>query len=127
MGKFDLMDIQPAPRGVPQIEVAFELDANGILSVSAADKKNPPNSKSITIESHQGRLSEDKIARIVADAVKFKSEDDEKRKTIEAKNELEGALIVVFCLINYSISQENSIHTRTSLSLQISSRSLSKR
>jgi len=91
MGKFELMGIRPAPRGVPQIEVAFELDTNGILRVSAADKKNPSNSAKITIESQRGRLSEDEIARIVAEAAQYKAEDEEKRKTIAAKNELEGA------------------------------------
>merc|ERR1712130_787693 len=90
LGKFELMGIPPAPRGVPQIEVTFDLDCNGILSVSAKDKKTPTNSANITIDSNTGRLSQDEINRIVADAEKYKAEDDVKRKTIQAKNELEN-------------------------------------
>merc|ERR1712152_69803 len=82
--------IPPAPRGVPQIEVTFDLNANGILSVTAKDKKNAANSAKITIDSNKGRLSEDEINKIVADAEKYKAEDEEKRKTIQAKNELEN-------------------------------------
>jgi len=90
LGQFELMGIPPAPRGVPQIEVSFDLDANGILSVTAKDKKTPTNSVNITIDSNKGRLSEDEINRIVADAEKYKVEDEEKRKLIQAKNELEN-------------------------------------
>merc|ERR1711997_1230105 len=90
LGQFELMGIPPAQRGVPQIEVSFDLDANGILSVSAKDKKTPTNSMNITIDSNKGRLSEDEINRIVADAEKYKAEDEEKRKTIQAKNDLEN-------------------------------------
>jgi len=90
LGKFELMNIPPAPRGVPQIEVTFDLDANGILSVSARDKKNTDNVKKITIDSNKGRLSEEEINKIVADAEKYKAEDEEKRKTIQSKNDLEN-------------------------------------
>ena len=90
LGKFELMGIPPAPRGVPQIEVTFDLDANGILSVSAKDKKNPSITNKITIDSNKGRLSEEEINQIVADAEKYKAEDEEKRKTIQSKNDLEN-------------------------------------
>jgi len=90
LGKFELMGFPPAPRGVPQIEVTFDLDANGILSVAAKDKKNASISNKITIDSNKGRLSEDEIAQIVADAEKYKAEDEEKRKTIQSKNDLES-------------------------------------
>merc|ERR1719229_1522856 len=83
LGKFELMGFPPAPRGVPQIEVTFDLDANGILSVGAKDKKNASIS-------NKGRLSEEEIQHIVAEAEKYKAEDEEKRKTIQAKNELES-------------------------------------
>jgi L1 cell adhesion molecule like protein len=90
LGKFELMGIPPAPRGVPQIEVTFDLDANGILNVSARDKKNTSNTKKITIDQQKGRLSEDEIKKIVEEAEKYKAEDEEKRKTIQAKNDLEN-------------------------------------
>jgi L1 cell adhesion molecule like protein len=90
LGKFDLTGIPPAPRGVPQIEVTFDLDANGILSVSAKDKKNESNSKKITIDQQKGRLSEEEIKKIVEDAEKYKAEDEQVRKRIGVKNDLEN-------------------------------------
>jgi L1 cell adhesion molecule like protein len=90
LGKFELMRIPPAPRGVPQVEVTFDLDANGILSVSAKDKKNESNTKKITIEQQKGRLSENEIKRIVEEAEKYKDEDEQLKKKITAKNDLEN-------------------------------------
>merc|ERR1719335_850651 len=81
LGKFDLQGIPPAPRGVPQIEVCFDLDANSILSVSAEDKNNASTKKSIRIEQQKGRLSSDEIERIVKEAEKFKAEDDAKAES----------------------------------------------
>merc|ERR1712025_1032916 len=92
LGKFDLQGIPPAPRGVPQIEVGFDLDANSILSVTASDKNNASNSKSIRIEQQKGRLSSDEIDRIVKEAEKFKSEDDAKKQKVDAKISLENVI-----------------------------------
>merc|ERR550517_2177281 len=89
LGKFDMSGIPPAPRGVPQIEVSFDLSANGILSVNAKDKKGSASGK-ITIESQKGRLSEDEINKIVADAEKYKEEDERMKKKVTAKNDLEN-------------------------------------
>ena len=90
LGKFDLMGIPPAPRGVPQIEVTFDLDANCILSVEAKDKKDPSKSKKIQIEAQTGRLSDDEIKKIVEDAERFKKDDELKAQTIQSKNDLEN-------------------------------------
>jgi len=92
LGKFDLQGIPPAPRGVPQIEVGFDLDANSILSVTAQDKNNASNTKSIRIEQQKGRLSSEEIDRIVKEAEKFKAEDAAKRERVDAKNQLESVL-----------------------------------
>ncbi|PFH49300.1 hypothetical protein AMATHDRAFT_63428 [Amanita thiersii Skay4041] len=87
LGKFELSSIPPAPRGVPQIEVTFEIDANGIMKVSAADK-GTGKSESITITNEKGRLSQEEIERMVAEAEKFAAEDEAQRKRIEALNAL---------------------------------------
>ncbi|KAK0432114.1 heat shock protein 70 family [Armillaria borealis] len=87
LGKFELSSIPPAPRGVPQIEVTFEIDANGIMKVAAADK-GTGKSESITITNEKGRLSQEEIDRMVAEAEKFASEDEAQRKRIEALNSL---------------------------------------
>jgi len=87
LGKFELTGIPPAPRGVPQIEVTFEIDANGIMRVSAADK-GTGQSESITITNEKGRLSQDEIDRMVREAEEFAAEDEAQRKRIEALNSL---------------------------------------
>jgi len=89
LGKFDLTGIPPAPRGVPQIEVTFDVDANGILNVSAADKSSGKSEK-ITITNDKGRLSSEDIEKMVADAEKFKAEDEVQKERISAKNGLES-------------------------------------
>ena len=91
LGKFQLEGIPPAPRGVPQIEVTFDIDANGILNVSACDKSTG-KSENITITNDKGRLSQDEIDRMVSEAEKYKEEDDEARKVVDKKNELESYL-----------------------------------
>merc|ERR1712188_274487 len=99
LGKFELSGIPPAPRGVPQISVAFDIDANGILNVSAEDKTTGKKNK-ITITNDKGRLSKEDIERMVQEAEKYKEEDEAHTKKIEAKNSLE----------NYAYSMRNTIN-----------------
>ena len=89
LGKFELSNIPPAPRGVPQIEVTFDVDANGILNVSAADKSTGKTEK-ITITNDKGRLSKEDIERMVNEAEEMKGEDDKQRDRVAAKNALES-------------------------------------
>jgi L1 cell adhesion molecule like protein len=89
LGNFNLEGIPPAPRGTPQIEVTFDIDANGILNVSAADKATGKSEK-ITITNDKGRLSKEEIEKMVQDAEKYKDEDDKLRKKVDAKNGLES-------------------------------------
>ncbi|EFJ11785.1 hypothetical protein SELMODRAFT_125427 [Selaginella moellendorffii] len=98
LGKFELSGIPPAPRGVPQITVAFDMDANGILNVSAEDKTTGKKNK-IVITNDKGRLSKEEISKLVQEAEKFKAEDDEARKKIDARNALE----------NYAYNMRNTI------------------
>jgi len=98
LGKFELSGIPPAPRGVPQITVCFDIDANGILNVSAEDKTTGQKNK-ITISNDKGRLSKDEIERMVQEAERYKAEDEEHKKKIEAKNSLE----------NYAYNMRNTI------------------
>ena len=88
LGKFELTNIPPAPRGVPQIEVTFDIDRNGILNVSAAEKSTGKENK-ITITNDKGRLSADDIERMVKEAETFKTQDEQQRAKIAAKNSLE--------------------------------------
>lgn len=99
LGKFNLEGIPPAPRGVPQIEVTFDIDANGILNVSAVDKGTGKQNK-ITITNDKGRLSKEDIEKMVNEAEKYKAEDDKIKKKIEAKNALE----------NYCFSMKNTLN-----------------
>jgi len=89
LGKFELSGIPPAPRGVPQIEVTFDIDANGILNVSAVDKSTGKENK-ITITNDKGRLSKEDIERMVQDAEKYKADDEKQRDRISSKNSLES-------------------------------------
>ena len=89
LGNFGLTGIPPAPRGVPQIEVTFDIDANGILNVSALDKSSGKQEK-ITITNDKGRLSKDEIERMVNEAEEYKVEDDKQKERISAKNGLES-------------------------------------
>nr|QGH83426.1 glucose-regulated protein 78 [Leishmania tropica] len=89
LGKFDLSGIPPAPRGVPQIEVAFDVDENSILQVTASDKSSGKREE-ITITNDKGRLSEEEIERMVREAAEFEDEDRKVRERVEAKNSLES-------------------------------------
>lgn len=89
LGKFELSGIPPAPRGVPQIDVTFDIDANGILNVSAVEKSTGKENK-ITITNDKGRLSKDDIDRMVSEAEKYKADDEKQRDRVQAKNALES-------------------------------------
>merc|ERR550514_1654566 len=88
LGKFQLEGIPPMPRGVPEIEVTFDIDANGILNVNAMEKSTGKEQK-ITITNDKGRLSKDEIERMVEEAEKYKAEEEANRARVEAKNALE--------------------------------------
>ncbi|VAI07208.1 unnamed protein product [Triticum turgidum subsp. durum] len=98
LGKFELSGIPPAPRGVPQITVCFDIDANGILNVSAEDKTTGQKNK-ITITNDKGRLSKEDIEKMVQEAEKYKAEDEEHKKKVDSKNALE----------NYAYNMRNTI------------------
>ncbi|XP_044487248.1 heat shock cognate 70 kDa protein-like [Mangifera indica] len=98
LGTFELKGIPPAPRGVPQINVCFDIDANGILNVSAEDKTAGVKNQ-ITITNDKGRLSKEDIERMVQEAERYKSEDEQVKKKVEAKNALE----------NYAYSMRNTV------------------
>jgi len=89
LGQFELSGIPPAPRGVPQIEVTFDIDANGILNVTAKDKNTGKDNK-ITINKDKGRLSKEEVDRMVHEAEQHRAEDDEQRAKVEARNSLEA-------------------------------------
>ncbi|KAI3975122.1 hypothetical protein MKX01_038450 [Papaver californicum] len=98
LGKFELSGIPPAPRGVPQITVCFDIDANGILNVSAEDKTTGQKNK-ITITNDKGRLSKEEIEKMVEEAEKYKTEDEQHKQKVESKNSLE----------NYAYNMRNTI------------------
>ncbi len=99
LGKFQLDGIPPMPRGVPQIEVTYDIDANGILTVSAVEKSTGKEHK-ITIKNDKGRLSKEEVERMVKEAEKYKEEDEKNAKIIESKSKLE----------NYCYSLKNSVN-----------------
>jgi len=108
LGKFDLTGIPPAPRGVPQIEVTFEIDANGILQVSAEDKGTGGKEK-ITITNDQNRLTPEDIEQMIKDAEMFADEDKKLKERVESRNELES----------YAYSLKNQINDKEKLGAKI--------
>lgn len=109
LGKFELNGIAPAPRGVPQIEVTFEIDADGILKVSASDKVSG-KSESIAITNDRGRLSEDEIKRMIKEAAEFAEEDQYILERAEARNKLENYIYT----INIQLKDDGALSTRVS-------------
>merc|ERR1711957_209370 len=109
LGKFELTGLPPAPRGVPQIEVTFEIDANGIVSVGAEDKASG-KSEQITITADKGRLSEEEIERMVREAEEFADEDKNMKERVDARNGLEG----------YAYNMRNQVNDEEKLGSKIS-------
>jgi heat shock protein 5 len=109
LGKFDVTGIPPAPRGVPQIEVTFEIDENSILTVSAIEK-GTGKVENITITNDKGRLSKEEIERMVADAEKFADSDKLLKEKIDAKHQLE----------NYIYQMRNTIEDKEKLATKLS-------
>ena len=111
LGSFNLTDLLPAPRGIPQIEVKFDIDANGIINVAAKDLGTKREAK-ITISSNS-KLSKEEIEKLKEDAEKFSDEDKKKKEKIDLKNEAESFIYTVEKLVNHDlkdkISQEQGI------------------
>ena len=110
LGKFDLTGIPPAPRGQPQIEVSFEVDVNGILTVSARDKQNPDNEEHVTITSEKGRLTEEQINEMIKEAELRQDEDKKNKEKVEARNQLE----------NYAYQVRNALKNEKGIGAKIS-------
>jgi heat shock 70kDa protein 1/2/6/8 len=109
LGKFQLDGIPPMPRGMPQIEVAFDIDANGILNVSASEKSSGKSSN-ITITNDKGRLSKEEIDRMVEEAERYKNEDEELKARIDAKNNMEQQ---IYQLKNTNSGVDNKVDEKT--------------
>merc|ERR1711862_592083 len=108
LGQFTLNGIPPAPRGTPQVEVTFDVDANGILNVSAVEKAGGKSEK-ITITNENGRLSKEDIEKMVEESEKFKAEDEKQKEKVEAKNHLES-----YCFNIKSSLEDNSVKDKIS-------------
>lgn len=115
LGQFEMSGIPPAPRGVPQIEVSFDVDANGILSISAHDK-GTGKQESLTITSEKGRLSEEEIERMVKEAEEFAEQDAKEKAKVQARNDLEAYLYNLKNSINDTLQGKLSPDDRSTLS-----------
>jgi heat shock protein 1/8 len=105
LGTFSLEGITPAPRGVPQIEVTFDIDANGILNVTACDKANQ-KSKNLVITNNRGRFTEDQIQKMIEEAKQFEEADNKRKAAIEERNQLENYLHTVKSAVADSANKE---------------------
>jgi L1 cell adhesion molecule like protein len=110
LGNFDLTGIPPAPRGVPQIEVSFDIDSNGILNVSASESGSGKSNK-ITITNDSSRLTKEQIQKMTEDAEKYKQEDDDLRERLEMRNSLENMIYTTKNSYNDKIKQEDTSET----------------
>lgn len=115
LGTFELSGIAPAPRGVPQIEISYDIDANGILNVTAVDKANN-HTNNITITNDKGRLSKEQIEEMVKNAEKFKDDDEKIKQRIESKSQLEGIIYSsksIYADDNKSLSDEEKANIKS--------------
>lgn len=115
LGTFELSGIAPAPRGVPQIEISYDIDANGILNVTAVDKANN-HTNNITITNDKGRLSKEQIEEMVKNAEKFKDDDEKIKQRIESKSQLEGIIYSsksIYADDNKSLSDEEKANVKS--------------
>ena len=102
LGQFNLDGIPPAPRGVPQIEVTFEVNQDGVMNVTATDKGTTRSGR-ITITNNKGRLSQEEIERLVKEAERYKEQDQKIRKRVQSKNGLES-----YCVnIKHTLDDQN--------------------
>jgi molecular chaperone DnaK (HSP70) len=118
LGQFELAGIPPAPRGVPQIEVSFDVDANGILSISASDK-GTGKSEILSITSEKGRLSDEEIERMLSEAEEFKDQDEMEKGKVQARNELEAYLYNLKNSINDTLEGKLEGDDKTTLSATV--------
>jgi len=117
LGKFELAGIAPAPRGVPQIEVTFEIDVSGIMSVTAEDK-GTGKKEQITITNDKGRLSQEEIARMVKEAEEAAEEDKKLKERVEAKNSLENYIYQIKNIINDEEKLANKLSSEDKSTLE---------